>query len=46
MVAGTVLAVIFETSPAPVWWRAWIAVVWAIGLITTFLTWKNARRPD
>jgi hypothetical protein len=46
MGAGTVVAVILETVPAPVWWRAWVAVIWVIGLITTFRTWRNARRPD
>ena len=46
MVAGTVAAVIYETLPAPVWWRAWVGVVWLIGMITTFRLWRSARRPD
>lgn len=43
LVAATVVAVVWETMPAPLWWRIWIGIVWAIGAIVTFRVWRNSR---
>jgi hypothetical protein len=43
MIAATIVMIVFETLSAPLLWHVWIAIVWIVGLITSFRLWRGSR---